>query len=163
MNDDKILHVGDQLLTVGPQRGKVKAVVCKKSVVLQTSILSLGLGFVLLGEGCGTALLKKDAPRMERALIESGFQIIPADTAEKVAKLQALPPYKLVKRTRNGEAVYVYADPTNCQCAYVGDAQQYTTFKRYISQLSVAEADKFESRMATEEQAEAITGVWDPL
>jgi hypothetical protein len=134
-----------------------------KSVAAQTKNFVLGLGFVLLCEGCGTTLLKKEAPRMERALIEAGFQIIPADTAEKVAKRQALPPYKLVKRTRNGEAVYVYADPANCQCAYVGDAEQYTTFKRYISQMSIAEADRFESRMATEEQEEAVTGEWDPL
>jgi len=87
---------------------------------------------------------------------------MPADTAEQVATRHVLPPYELIKRTRNGEAVYVYADPTNCQCAYVGGAEQDTAFKRYVSQLSAAEADRIESRMATEE-AEAITGERDPL
>jgi len=163
MNDDKRLRASVLLLASGTRPGKAKAMCFKKNTSLQMRILMLGLGLVLLGESCGTTLLKKDTPRMERALIESGFQIVSADTAEKVAKLQALPPYKLVKRTRNGEAVYVYADPTTCQCAYVGNAEQYTTFKRYISQMSVTEADRFESRMATEEQAEAITGEWDPL
>jgi hypothetical protein len=163
MSDDKKLHGSEPLPAAGTWSARATGLFFTKSTIVRTSILGLGLGWVLLGEGCGTALLKKDAPRMERALIEAGFQTVPADTAEKVAKLQALPPYKLVKRMRNGEAVYVYADPTNCQCAYVGDAEQYTTFKRYISQMSVAEADRFESRMATEEQAEAITGEWDPL
>jgi len=134
-----------------------------KSAAAWTKIFVLGLGFILLFTGCGTTLLKKEAPRTERTLLEAGFQMIPANTPEKVAKLQALPPYKLVKRKRNGLAVYIYADPTNCQCAYIGDTEQYETYKRYISQISDAEADALEARMATEEQTEAIEGEWDPL
>jgi hypothetical protein len=125
------------------------------------SIVAL-LGSLAL-DGCGTALLQKDAPRMERTLIEAGFKMIPADTAEKVAQLQALPSYKLVKRTINGNVRYVYADPTGCQCAYVGGAEQYALYKRYIATISSTEADALEARMATEEQAEEIEDAWDPL
>jgi hypothetical protein len=134
-----------------------------KSAFARTKNFVLGLGLLLLAASCGTTLLKKDAPRIEQSLLEAGFMMVPADTPEKVVKLQALPPYKLVKRRRNGVSVYVYADPTNCQCVYVGDVEQYTIFKRYISQMSVAEADAYNARMATEEQSEEIEGEWDPL
>ena len=95
---------------------------------------------------------------MEQTLIESGFQTMPADTAEKVARLQTLPPYKLVKRKSNGQDVYVYADPTKCQCAYVGNAENYARFKRYMSQLNVADIEAIDTPMAIEEQAETLGG-----
>ena len=163
MRDDKKLNASEQPPADGAWQARATALLFTESATIWTKLVVLSLGFILLGEGCGTALLKKEAPRSERALIEAGFQMIPADTPEKVAKLQTLPLYKLVKRKRNGEDVYLYADPTYCQCVYAGDTEQYTTYKRYISQLSTAEADAFESRMATEEQEEAITGEWDPL
>jgi hypothetical protein len=128
-----------------------------------TKVFFPGLSLIFLLAACGTTLLKKDAPRMEQALIEAGFQMVPADTPEKVAKLQALPLYKLVKRKSNGQDVYIYADPTNCQCAYIGDAQQYATFKRYIGSMSITESDALNARMETEEQMEAATDAWDPL
>jgi hypothetical protein len=124
------------------------------------SVLVLGLVSPL--GGC-TSLLRKDAPRVERTLVEAGFRMIPADTPDKVAQLQVLPPYKLVKRVKSGTVRYLYADPANCQCVYIGTAEQYATFKRYISQMSIAEADALEERMETQEQAEAVEDAWDPL
>jgi hypothetical protein len=59
----------------------------------------------------------------------SGFVVRYADTPEKWAHLRRLPPDKLVTRTRGGKVYYVYADPTICRCAYVGDAAAYRAFQ----------------------------------
>lgn len=123
------------------------------------------LGFPLLLASCSTALPKLEAPRMEHRLLAAGFITVPADTFEKEAKLQALPPYRLVKRKTKdaGEDIYVYADPTNCKCVYIGDPAQYAVFKDALSSMSIQEADALNARMDTQEQMEAATDAWDPL
>ena len=126
-----------------------------KGILGLTCILGLFL------TGC-TSLLRKDAPRVERTLTEAGFITLSADTAERVTQLQALPPYKLVKRVKNGATRYMYADPTGCQCIYVGGVEQYTRYKKYLGAISSPEADYLEERMATEEEAQTLD-LWDPL
>ena len=125
-------------------------------------IFPLCLSFLFLLESCGT-LLKQEAPRMEQRLLAAGFIQVPADSVEKATKLQKLPPYKLVKRKTNGPDLYVYADPTNCKCAYIGDPAQYAAFIDGMSSMSPGEADALNAQMDSREQMEAITDSWDPL
>lgn len=129
--------------------------------VVQVQLFALVFSLVLPLGGC-TSLLKKDAPRTEKVLVEAGFRLIPADTPKKVAQLQALPPYKVVKRVKNGTTRYVYADP-GCNCVYVGGPEQYATFKRYFSESDSSRAEATEEGMVMEEQEEAIEGEWGPL
>lgn len=110
--------------------------------------------------GC-TSLARKDAPRVERTLTEAGFVTVSADSAEKVTQLQGLPPYKLVKRVKNGATRYMYSDPS-CQCIYVGGVEQYTRYKKYLGAIGIPEGDYLEERMATEEEARTLD-LWDPL
>jgi hypothetical protein len=119
------------------------------------------LGLILPLGGC-TALVRKEVPGVERVLTQAGFQVVYADTPEKVARLQTLPPYKVVKRMTAGQIGYIYADPTNCRCVYVGTEEQYALYKQYLSEMSLQESDALEARMATEEQAQTLD-VWDPL
>ena len=134
----------------------------RKSLI---NIASLGLGLPFLFANCSTTLPKLEAPRMEQRLLAAGFITVPADTVEKATKLQTLPPYRLVKRKTKdtGEDVYVYADPTNCTCAYIGDPAQYAVFKDALSSMSDQEADALNAHMDTQEQMETATDTWDPL
>ena len=59
----------------------------------------------------------------------AGFVVRYADTPEKMAHLRRLPPDKLVTRSRGGKKYYIYADPTICRCAYVGNAAAYQAFQ----------------------------------
>src|SRR4051812_269433 len=59
----------------------------------------------------------------------AGFVVQYANTPAKLAHLRRLPPDKMVTRSRNGKKYYVYADPTICQCAYVGTLQAYRNFQ----------------------------------
>ena len=63
----------------------------------------------------------------------AGFVIRYADTPEKLEHLRKLPPDKLVTRSRNGKKYYVYADPTICQCAYVGTAEAYREYQNRVA------------------------------
>ncbi len=95
----------------------------------------------------GCATIRKDETRnTENLLIAAGFTQKVATTAEGQAKLSALTPLKLVRATKDGKVIYVYPDPYNCKCAYVGGEKEYAEYKRLAIQEKIAE----ENIMATE-------------
>lgn len=75
--------------------------------------------------------LHKDTEQM---LITAGFHMEPADTPEKEAQLKTFPPHTLLAQPLqaggSGTTGYVYADPDECHCVFVGDAKAYQTFAR---------------------------------
>ena len=54
-------------------------------------------------------------------LISSGFNPIAATTPEMVARLMSFPPNQFLLRKKGNRPYYVYADPSGCTCAYVGN------------------------------------------
>lgn len=72
---------------------------------------------------------KIDAAQTAALLTQAKFVKKLADTPARQAVLQALPQNQLLMRqTKNGATVYIYADAAACQCLYVGDQaahQQY--------------------------------------
>ena len=119
------------------------------------------VGLALLFAGC-SAMRRKEAPKTEQLLIEAGFRMKPAETPEQLGHLQALPPFKLLKQSKDGRVVYRYADLGKCQCVYVGGVEEYETYRRYLDQRNIAQEYQLETAMATEEQAEALD-MWAPL
>jgi hypothetical protein len=83
--------------------------------------------------GCA-GLQTADTHAAEQALAAAGFQAMPADTPEKLAQIQSLTPRKVLAQSQNGERQYVYADPTRCQCLYVGNEEQYQQLRRQQQQ-----------------------------
>jgi hypothetical protein len=100
----------------------------------------MGIALVALLAGCGLTQSPVVANK-ENMLADSGFTARQADTAEKVAVLQKLPPHTLVHQQRNGATVWAFADPTICGCVYVGGQKAYDTYKAKLAarQLKVSE------------------------
>ena len=70
-------------------------------------------------------------------LINSGFQMRPADTPAKVARLRAFPPGKFVARkTKTGQTYYIYAEPSPCRCAYVGTPAAMANYRAKWNELA---------------------------
>jgi hypothetical protein len=88
------------------------------------SELFLAAAIGLSVAGCAT-LQMQETRTTEQLLAAAGFQAKTADTPEKATHLGTLPPHMMLRRDRNGEAYYVYADPTGCRCLYTGSEQQY--------------------------------------
>src|SRR5262249_22136759 len=63
------------------------------------------------------------------ALTAAGFKVVPADTPERQASLRQLPPQKFVRKLRGDKVVFIYADPANCNCAYVGNVTAYGAYQ----------------------------------
>lgn len=89
--------------------------------------------------GC-TAMRRDRAPETIRLLTQAGFKTLPADTPERVARLNTLTPYTVVPWTRkSGATVYAYAAPDLCRCVYVGSPKQYAQFRQLLSAEEAAE------------------------
>jgi hypothetical protein len=86
----------------------------------------------LLGAGCA-AIQRYETQETERILAAAGFQRRIADTPERQQELRSMPPHRIVSGTKDGNAVYTYADPDTCQCVYVGGAREYSEYGRLVT------------------------------
>ena len=102
-----------------PVKGKLQ-----QHLTLWPEVLLLAVP-MLLGAAC--AAIQQDTERM---LAAAGFQMRPADTAELQEDLRSIPPRRLVSRTKDGNVMYMYADPDNCHCVYVGGSKEYSEYER---------------------------------
>ena len=66
---------------------------------------------------------------LDRDLIAAGFVMRPADTPAKRERLRAIPPHRFAARTANGQRYYVYADPMDCVCAFVGTQKALDAYR----------------------------------
>ena len=89
----------------------------------------------------------------------SGFKVRFADTPGKLARLRSLPPDKLVTRTRNGQTIYLYADPKGCRCVYVGTPEAWRTYQNggppgYIGDARERSQPRFDTNLMIDEMGE---------
>ena len=85
----------------------------------------------LFGAGCAT-IQRHEISEEERLLTAAGFQMRPVDTPELQQDLRTIPRHRIVKQTKDGRVVYMYADPDECRCAYVGGDKEYAEYERLI-------------------------------
>jgi len=104
-----------------------------------TQLISVFLMLALAG--CAMNRNQK-AVEMERLLAASGFIMKLADSDSKLAQLKELPQRKLVAQNWGGKVRYVYADASNCKCAYVGDEAAYKRFQDLAAQRQITEEDR---------------------
>ena len=104
-----------------------------------TQLISVFLMLALAG--CAMNRNQK-AVEMERLLAASGFIMKLADSESKLAQLKELPQRKLVAQNWGGKVRYVYADASNCKCAYVGDEAAYKRFQDLAAQRQITEEDR---------------------
>ncbi|QFY63600.1 hypothetical protein FZ934_25515 (plasmid) [Rhizobium grahamii] len=96
----------------------------------------LTLGAVPLISSC-TTVADKGESREDR-LAAAGFVARPANTPEREAMLKRLLPNKLLILARGKTVNYVYADPKNCDCLYVGSSQAYGRYQKTRIQEKIA-------------------------
>ncbi len=98
-------------------------------------------------------------PRPDNIFTISGFVPQFANTPRKLAHLRALPPDRLLTRTRNGKTLYLYADPNGCVCVYVGTADAWRTYQNggppgYAGDTSDKPLPRYNSNQMIDEMSE---------
>ena len=133
--------------------------------LLQWSASKTATAVLLLLAGCSLFRVtpQQQAAQVEPVLAAAGFRILPADTPEKLAHLQKLPPLKLTPRQHNGQIQYAYADPYSCTCLYVGDEQAYQKYQRLALEQNIAHEQQ-EAAMLNEDAATQMQAdFWGPF
>jgi hypothetical protein len=95
----------------------------------------------------GCALYRKaNARDTDELLLAAGFVPKVPTTPEENAIFDKLKPMKIIPITKGNVTKFIYPDPYECHCIYVGTAEQFVTFKR----LSVEEEIAIDNLMAAE-------------
>jgi hypothetical protein len=74
----------------------------------------------------------------EDMLAAAGFTLVPANTPQRQASLTSLPPHKFIHQVRNNAVVFIYADPTICDCLYVGNQAAYDRYRQNVFAQNIA-------------------------
>jgi hypothetical protein len=101
------------------------------------TIAATGVVAALALTGCA-ALQRGQIASTEQLLLSAGFAMQPADTPERLARLEAMPAHKLVTQGEGGYAVYAYADPDNCRCVLMGGPAEYSAYTELAQQAELA-------------------------
>jgi hypothetical protein len=98
--------------------------------------------------------------QQEDNLAAAGFVVRIANTAERQAMLNRLPPNQFVQRVNGNVIHYVYADPIACGCLYIGSQQAYDRF-RQNQRLDFVGEQKMAAQMYYD--AAWNWGAWGPM
>ncbi len=103
---------------------------------------------------------QQQVEQKEDSLAAAGFSQRPANTPERQAMLNRLPPHHFVRRVRGDTVTYVYADPLVCDCLYVGSQQAYGQYKLHIQQQNLVD----EQEMTAQDYSDSAWnwGGWGP-
>jgi hypothetical protein len=71
--------------------------------------------------------------------------------------LTALPPHKFVRQVRNNIVIYTYADPTICDCLYVGNQAAYDRYRANVFEKQIAN-----EQLMTAQISQMDWGPWGP-
>lgn len=99
--------------------------------IIATTFLALSLA------SCQTSTVSVQSK--ENDLAAAGFVARPANTPARVAMLKRLPPNKFLMRSKRNTVNYVYADPINCNCLYVGTQKAFATYQATKKQARISD------------------------
>jgi len=83
----------------------------------------------------------------EDMLAAAGFTVVPANTPQRQASLTSLPAHKFVQQVRNNQVIFVYADPTICDCLYVGNQAAYDRYRQDVFVKNIANEQQMTAQM----------------
>ena len=116
----------------------------------------LPLVVVLFIAGCAGHSTQRTGDLLSAA----GFNVVIANTPQRLQHLATLSPYKMVRIQRNGKERYVYADPAQ-KVIYVGGDFAYSRYRDLRLSKNLAEQDIQDAEFNAERAAE--WDVWGPF
>ena len=149
----ELTHVSDMERTIAVVPQGLRAA-REERLTMRTPVVLVFAAAVLTLCGCAT-IRRDEAASTEELLAAAGFQVRPADKAERIDDLQGMPPRKLVARKQDAKVTYTFADPYTCRCLYVGGAKEYSAYQRLAREKRIEE-----ERL---NDGEPMDGLWGPL
>ena len=110
-------------------------------------MLRIRTALVLLVASAAASACAAQVQNKEDMLAAAGFTLVPANTPQRLAALKALPPHKFVHQVRNNGVIFTYADPTICDCLYVGDQAAYDRYRQNVFVKNIADEQQMTAQM----------------
>ena len=105
-----------------PDPSPIRIVMMKRNSFAATAFTIITL--------CALPALPAMAQRATGMLLEdAGFKMREANTPQRMERLRSLTPHKLIARQKNGVPYYLYADPDDCKCLFVGDKIAFENYR----------------------------------
>lgn len=82
-----------------------------------------------------------DAKENEKLLATAGFQVKAGDTPQRIEAIDTLAPGQISRVGRGGTIWYVFADPYECRCLWVGNQTQYERYRRLEAEAELPEIE----------------------
>lgn len=114
------------------------------------------IALLTAGSLAACATEQQKVSQKEDSLAAAGFTVRPADTPERQAMINRLPPHHFVQRNHGDTVTYVYADPLDCDCLYVGSQQAYAKFRQHAQEQKLAD----EKEMTAQDYSDSAWN-WD--
>ena len=108
-----------------------------------------GLFLALFLSGCATHLQKK-----ETVLTQAGFRAVKPQTPSQIAHFQSLPPGHIRHEEKNGQTLYMLADPTKNLLLVGGEAE-------YAQYQEILYAKEVEPGKKADKITKGIANIWD--
>jgi hypothetical protein len=83
----------------------------------------------------------------EDMLAAAGFTVVPSNTPQRQASLKSMPPHKFVQQVRHNAVIFTYADPTICDCMYVGNQAAYDRYRQDVFVKNIANEQEMTAQM----------------
>jgi len=122
---------------------------------LASSLLAAGLILALAGCSQVAQNMRDDSARLDEVhLKDAGFRLVLADNQHIQDALNTLPAFRISRMTKDGVAYYIYPDPDDCVCVYVGRDEEY----QRLQQLGVERQLSDQQLMVNDMKQEAYSG-----
>jgi hypothetical protein len=82
-----------------------------------------------------------DAEENEKLLETAGFQVKAGDTPQRIEAIDSLAPGRISRVGRGGTIWYVFTDPYECRCLWVGNQAQYERYRRLEAEAELPEIE----------------------
>lgn len=125
---------------------------CRVSERRGLALVPILLMTILAFTGCTTP--REEVSQKEDNLAAAGFVEQPANTPQRQAMVNQLPPHRFLRRVHGDTVSYVYADPLVCDCLYVGSQQAYDRYRLYLQQKQLADEQQWSAEQYSD-------GGWD--
>jgi len=120
------------------------------------------LAIPLLALSACAAIHRQEAADSEVLLKQAGFQARAADSPERQQDLvKSLPSRQIVERDQKGTPEYIFADPDNCHCLYVGGQKEYAKLQE-LRQQRIDDHNQLARRSSFEGGISDLWGPWKP-
>ena len=119
------------------------------------------LAIPLLALSACAAIHRQEAADSEVLLKQAGFQARAADSPERQQDLVKMPLRQIVERDQKGTPEYIFADPDNCRCLYVGGQKEYAKLQE-LRQQRIDDHNQLARRSSFEGGISDLWGPWKP-